>query len=108
MRTIENVMLELEDGSTLCHQGILNDCIYDSCEWVDYPRVMLETREGLETLGYFVTDGVVNVGEVIEFAHVVECEGDALEFWWSDDIPNDAFSVELHKATVTHKTSIEA
>jgi len=106
MRTIEKVMMELEDGSTLCHQGVLNDCIYDSYGWVDYPRIMLTARTALETLGYFVTDGEVNIGESLQFAFVVEFEGESPEFYWGDDIPDDAHSVEIHTATVTDMKTI--
>ena len=109
MHTIEKCCLVDIDNPELsfCHVGVINrelNC-WTSYEFADYP--IRTDSYTLEVLSYFITDGDVNVGDVLEYAMVIECEGDTPEFFWGDDIPSGSFSVDSHRLEVTLKSTTE-
>ena len=86
---------------TFAHMGVLRDCIYDKIEWIDYPRYMLECREALEIVSYFITNGIVEIGETISFVFAKEFPENPIVFFWGDDIPKDCEIVRRVELKIT-------
>ena len=107
MRILNRVLLSEADGSSWAHQCVEQDCLIDSVEWLDYPRSALIARETLETISYFITDGIVEVGDTLDFVLARELPEYDIEFWWADDIPEGAEIISRHSLTVDNKAALE-
>mgnify|MGYP003677195202 CR=1 len=97
MKAIERIQVHFSGYGSAILKSQWEDNILIKSEWTlddEVAQLLHGTEETLSTLEYYFLEYPLNdVGDIIEFSHVVINEDDCAAFYWSDDIPSDAYSV---------------
>ena len=107
MKTMEQIQVHFSGYGSAILKSQWEDNILIKSSWTfddagknsstiisEVAKLLYDTEDTLAALEYYFLESPLNdVGDIVEFSHVVINKGDCAAFYWSDDIPSDVYSV---------------